>query len=436
MVSVQKTQKTIRSPAVKGITFNYKPFPQQRSFHADRYEVFARLVSAGTGGGKTYCGLVESMYWTIECPGSVGMVFEPTYRMLTTIILNQSIPDLMGMPIEACPLVKTFHRTEGRVDWKNGTRWYMMGLDEPERAEGPSIDWIWADEFRLVGGSGGVAQKKQETAWKVFMRRLRGSPVGRARGWPRGIWITTTPDFPGSVLYQRFEDPRDRVADAKIYRWGVDANVHLPQSWRDAIKSEHVEGTGLYQRFIQGLFAQLGAGIYAFDSTIHLIEQLPPKRWFFKRMIYGVDWGWSQASCIVALYVDRDNRVYVVDEFYQRRCSIERLVDEAKALQAKWGRGRFYCDPAEPRSIDAFRKAGLSVEKNVFKRDDGIHEMGGRFKVEPDGRPRIYVHPRCVNWIQEVQSYDSAVKENDHAMDATRYALSNLRVANPAWVFG
>jgi hypothetical protein len=434
MDSVQKTHET--TPERPGFKFNYTAFPQQAAFHNDRYEVFARLVSAGTGGGKTYCGLVEAIYWTIECPGSVGMIFEPTYRMLTTIILNQSIPDLMGVPIENSPFVKRFQRTEGRVDWKNGSRWYMMGLDEPERAEGPSIDWIWADEFRLVGGSGAVAQKKQETAWQVFLRRLRGSPTGRARGWPRGIWITTTPDYPGSVLYKRFEDPRERMGGAKIYRWGVDANIHLPEEWRQAIKASHVEGTGLYERFINGIFAQVGAGVYAFDSTIHLTENIPVKRFHFKRMIYGVDFGWSQASAIIAIWVDRDNRAYIVDEFYQSRCSIERLCDEALAMKVKWGHGRFYCDPAEPRSIDALRAAGLPVEKNAIKRDAGIHEMGGRFKVEPDGRPRIYVHPRCVNWIQEVQSYDSAIKENDHAMDATRYALGNLRVANPAWILG
>ena len=47
--------------------------------------------------------------------------------------------------------------------------------------------------------------------------------------------------------------------------------------------------------------------------------------------------------------------------------------------------------------------------------------------MQADGRPRIYVNSKCVNWIHEVMVYDAEVKENDHAVDATRYAIMNHR---------
>jgi len=91
----------------------------------------------------------------------------------------------------------------------------------------------------------------------------------------------------------------------------------------------------------------------------------------------------------------------------------------------RWGVGPVYCDRSEPQTIDAFRKAGLRAYPDKSKREDGIHDLGGRFIVQQDKRPRIYVSSKCVNWIHEVMVYDAEVKENDHAMDATRYAIMN-----------
>ena len=123
--------------------------------------------------------------------------------------------------------------------------------------------------------------------------------------------------------------------------------------------------------------------------------------------------------------MDGDGRAWILEEFYQPRCSIETLVQEARRLRERWGEGTFYCDPAEPRGINEFVQAGLDAVSNKTKRDDGIREVGGRFADAGDGRPRIFVHSSCVNWIAEVQSYDESAKQFDHAMDATRYALAN-----------
>ena len=205
----------------------YEPHAgKQQQFHDDRYEVFARLISAGTGGGKTEAGFHEAWSWTCENPDCVGYIFEPIYPMLNRILIPL-MEMRLGAPLEKCPFVAQFHRTENRIKWRNGATWWLVGLDDPEMAEGPNVDWIWADEFRLVGGSGPSARRKQETAWKVFIRRLRGSRPGNETG----LWITTTPDAPGSVLYEKFEDPVKRSPNSKVYRWGIDENTFLSEEY-------------------------------------------------------------------------------------------------------------------------------------------------------------------------------------------------------------
>jgi hypothetical protein len=141
-------------------------------------------------------------------------------------------------------------------------------------------------------------------------------------------------------------------------------------------------------------------------------------------MVYGVDWGWSNPACILAIGLDGDDRAYVLEEFYQRRASLETIIKAAEELQERWGAGKFVCDRSEPRSIEEFRRAGLNAVPDGSKREEGVRELGGRFQAAGDGRPRIYVHRSCVNFISEVQVYDETKKEFDHAIDACRYGLT------------
>src|SRR5512136_2907256 len=97
---------------------NYEPFIQQEQFHEDRYRIPFRLVSAATGGGKTKCGFAESLYWTLECPGSIGLIMYPTFRMLRNILLTQTIPETLGMELGNYPLVENFNKVDLTVDWK------------------------------------------------------------------------------------------------------------------------------------------------------------------------------------------------------------------------------------------------------------------------------------------------------------------------------
>jgi phage terminase large subunit len=59
----------------------------------------------------------------------------------------------------------------------------------------------------------------------------------------------------------------------------------------------------------------------------------------------------------------------------------------------------------------------------------GINEVKRRLAVKKNGRPSLYIHPRCVNLISELESYawqegkEKPEKQGDHAVDSLRYAL-------------
>lgn len=393
---------------------------KQDDFHKDRYEVFARLISAGTGSGKTRAGAQEAWLWTHECPGSVGLLLAPTFGMIKRNLVP-TIEKVIGDKLTRHPYVENYNRSEGKITWQNGSVWWLLSLNEPERVEGINADWEWADEFRLVGGSGPSSKKKQVVAWDTLIRRLRGSKPGR---YPTGVWVTTTPDEPGSLLHTKFENPHLRIPSSKVYRWTIFDNPFLPRHYIEEVKRSHVEGTGLYNRFVLGLFASVAAGTFNFDSTIHCYQKHIPRD-YFHEIVYGVDWGWSNPACILAIGLDGDNRAWILEEFYKSRAPLEEIAKIALEMQKRWGEGRFYCDRSEPRSIEYLCQEGLEASADKTKRDDGIRELGSRFPVQEDNRARIMIHEDCVNLIAELQVYDENVKQYDHAVDALRYGLAN-----------
>lgn len=403
-------------------TIEYYPHEAQLPFHLDRYKVKFRGLIAGTGSGKSKAGGKEALDWAWENPGSQGLIAAPMYRKFREVIIP-AFEDLLNSNIDATPFFTRFNRMEMSLDVFNGSKIWMIGLDKPEASEGMNIDWVWLDEARLV--------PKLSEAWDSILRRLRGSGKGRpidSRVPERaiGAWITTTPDHPGSYLNKLFEG-RDRLENSKVYRMSIMDNTHLPAEYIANIKQTHTGGK--YDRFVLGKFAAIGGAAFEYDYTVHSQDiKLPDKRTLSIR--YGVDFGWTNPSAILAIKIDSDGRAYVLEEVYGRQMSMEQMTAHIHQLYKTHGRGTVVCDRSRPDNIQVFVDAGLDAVPDKSKRDDGIADLGGRFKVQGDGLTRIYISPECENLIDELQTYDDTLKIRDHAVDALRYGLAGLIIAD------
>lgn len=410
----------------------YKPQEKQKLFHDDWDKYRFRALFGGTGSGKTIAGVAEILMWIFRYPGIVAYIYEPNYGMVRrNLIPTLEHEDLLGRPLEANSLVKAFQRSDKKIEFTNGSSLWLGSLEDPEMSEGQNVDIIMIDEKRLV--------RHADTAWKTLRRRLRGSVPGK---YPTAAWITTTPDMPipydektgrGSVMYSFFEDPLTKNKKSQIYRMSIYDNKKLEDDFIQDIEEAH---TGAYaERFIFGRFADIGGGSFEFDGETNILsgetlKYVDEKKWGFKKIGYARDFGWTNPTALLVVGMDGDDRAYALDEFYKSRAQDEEISAEMTRMEndwAKYGRGVWYCDSSEPRTIMKMREDGHSAVGNKTKRDEGIRELGSRIRVSGDGKPRLYVHPRCVNLISELQSYDENKKERDHAVDALRYAVMNLR---------
>ncbi len=395
----------------------------QVPFIAGRQIYTQRACLCGTGSGKTKVGAYEDLYWARRYPESVGYIFEPSYPMIKRILFpTLESKDLLGCryPFTQNPEVEGFSKSDMCLTFKNGSLWWFVSLDDQERAEGPNVDYIHIDEARLV--------RHLSSAWLTCLRRLRGSGFCKVQIKP-SIWLTTTTDLPGSDLYNITENPETASSEMRVYRWSIFENIKLRKEYIDEIVRTHKGG--LAERFIYGKFATVSAGSLPFDSSKHVRELIDKS--MINQMRYGVDFGWSNPSAIIANAFDPDGRGYVVEEFYKTETTDEELLEAAVEMEDTWGKGIFYCDARFPQAImklrygytrpNGTRIRGVNAVAYSFKREDGLRELGSRFTIAGDGQPRQYVSKCCANLISELLEYHEDVKARDHAVDALRYSL-------------
>lgn len=154
----------------------------------------------------------------------------------------------------------------------------------------------------------------------------------------------------------------------------------------------------------------------------------------------GQDFGYNHANAILLLGW-KDGNIYIIDELYGYEKDSSEWIQEAYKSGIPRTK-QMWCDSAEPDRIkmwkdSGFRAVPVSKEKNSVKAQidwlKGGNEKGKRIDRH------IYVNPKCVNTIKELQQWkwkkdeksgeyiDEPVPVMDDAMAALRYGVEGWR---------
>lgn len=184
---------------------------------------------------------------------------------------------------------------------------------------------------------------------------------------------------------------------------------------------------------------QLGAGaIYPVPEDQILVEPFRVPYWF--RHCYGMDVGWKRTAAVWAAIDPEADVVYLTGEYYgaQSEPPIHAMSINARG---KWipgvvdpaARGRSQIDGERLFKIYCDLGLNLTVADNSV--EAGLVRVWQRLS---SGRMKVFRN-MLPNWLQEYRIYRRAedkegrskiVKENDHAMDATRYLeMSGVAIA-------
>lgn len=156
----------------------------------------------------------------------------------------------------------------------------------------------------------------------------------------------------------------------------------------------------------------------------------------FDEYLAGVDFGYKNPAAVPHIKRDGDDNYFVEDEWYRTERSEEQIADYVAGCKFN----RVYPDPENPSAIallDAKNVPVMEVNKAKGSIKSGIDRMHLLFKMG-----KLHIHKRCVNLIWELENYrysdkrdnhnedEVPIKENDHLIDALRYALSTNKNDN------
>jgi PBSX family phage terminase large subunit len=184
-------------------------------------------------------------------------------------------------------------------------------------------------------------------------------------------------------------------------------------------------------RFAQeylGEFRKMEGLVYQdFSRSVHLFDDQTPRSKNFVEVIAGVDFGFTNPSCILRIEHDTDNHYWVTAEWYKTKVITKDIIEQ---IQTMGGITRVYPDPAEPDRILELQNAGISTADVSKDIEAGIASVQALFREK-----RLHIHISCLNLIGELESYrypdkrpdqneyERPIKEKDHACDALRYPL-------------
>jgi hypothetical protein len=167
------------------------------------------------------------------------------------------------------------------------------------------------------------------------------------------------------------------------------------------------------------------------QSDVAKLRPLPP-HW---RYMYGMDVGWNKTA-VVFLAQDPDTGIiYVTDEYYQGNREPEVHAARIKQKGGDWMHG--VIDPASrgrsqndgTQLLRIYRALGLKVRIADNSVESGIFNVWSRLSA---GTLKFF--PNCSSLQNEYLLYrrdenNKVIKQNDHALDALRYAINTFQHA-------
>jgi len=167
----------------------------------------------------------------------------------------------------------------------------------------------------------------------------------------------------------------------------------------------------------------LGIATARVYSHFQLIDALPDE---YHSRSYGLDFGYNHPMALIEVR-EKDDEYYIKELAYLRGCHTADLIELMPSFHVSHS-DTIYCDH-EPDRIKELQQANYNAEKANKAVESGIDTVKSK---------KIYVTKDSTNLLREYGMYsfkttadgkilDDAVKLNDDAMDAMRYAIHSVQ---------
>lgn len=394
--------------------------PAQKQIAIDRHRF--RVVNCGRRFGKTTLAILEMVAKAISKPNLKIAYVAPTYQQARDIAWQElkKITEPIINNVNESRLEIELITTQGKT-----STIVLRGWESIETLRGQKFDFIVIDEI--------ASMRNWWVNWQEVIRPTLTDTKGH------GLFISTPKGF--NHWYDIF-NLESKDEDYKSFHFTSYDNPFLPKEELDKARKELTE-----DRFAQEYLADFrkteGLVYKEFSRTKHLFSD-EDLTMHFSETIAGIDFGFTNPTAVLTIKRDYDNNFWVTDEWYKRN----KTDQEVAEYVASCGFNKVFPDPESPSAIKELANRGVNVREVIKNKDsikNGIDKVRELFKNN-----KLKINKRCQNLILELETYsypekksdqnenENPIKENDHALDALRYALYMTTGANtvqPATVF-
>jgi PBSX family phage terminase large subunit len=369
-----------------------------------------RVVNCGRRWGKTTLAILEMVAKAVFKDDAIIVYIAPTYAQARDIAWVEL--KKLCLPIA---LNTNESRLEITIQTKNGGKSiiWLRGWESVETLRGQRFDFVVIDEI--------ASMRNFFLNWQEVLRPALTDRKGEV------LFISTPKGF--NHFYDLFNTQDE---DYKSFHYTTYDNPYMPVDEVEKAKKELPEDR-FAQEYLADFRKQQGLVYKEFSRERHVYETLPSKT---DEYIAGIDFGFTNPCAVIHIKRDGDDNYFVTDEWYKTGRTEEQIAEYVKSCNFN----RVYPDPEAPSAIQVMNTKGIAVIEVVKNKDsimNGINRVRTLLKMG-----KLHIHKSCVNLISEFETYsypekkpdkneyENPIKENDHALDALRYALSTNKADN------
>ena len=360
----------------------------------------------------------------------VGMLMDPlanalVYRQVGNTV-GESVFEQMLWAIDLLGLTHWFKARQKPYELTyipTGQRIMFRGADDPMKSKSIKlrkgyIKFLWFEEWTEFRGMQDIRVIKQSVKRGLdrAVTFYSYNPPKSAQNWVNAEVLVPVPGR--LVHHTTYQDvPREWLGEAFF----AEMEILRDTNYR-AYENE-------YLGIVTGTGGQVFDNLEVREIADEEMEQMD-------RPFIGLDFGFAvdPDACVKWHYDKRTRKLYALAEYYGVRTPPEVLAEKVRAIADGHA---VTCDSAEPRMIAELRRMGVNTLPAKKGTDSVRHGMRwlqdlGGIVIDPKRTPNIarefsayeYKQDRYGQFMAEYPDADN------HAIDATRYALESIATAN------
>lgn len=362
------------------------------------------LNSGGVGSGKSYALIFKTLKLLIDYPGIRILITDnnwPSLRDTTYYSFQELVPD---------ELILKHNRSTHQFDIINGSMVIFRAFDNPKKLKRYTFGAIGCEELSDIS----------EEFFKMARTRLRQP------GYPGVFFAATNPSTFQNWVYRVFI--KDPIPGSKVIFSNTYDNIELDDAYIHDMDSIKEVDEAYHRRMVKGEWGTLEGLIYELPEDQRTIPEREGK---YDLYLCGVDFGFTHPTAIVVIGVHGDS-FDILEEIYEQYLTSDDIMEYLKPLHRRYLFHGIFADSSRPEIIQDIDDAGLpgrASRKGAGSIFAGVMKIKSLIK-----KKLLHVSPLCENVLKEIDSYiwgtpresekyESPKDENNHALDAIRYAI-------------